>query len=332
MPFTPPIFREYNLSMISELPDLKQIEAYCAVMTSGSMSGGAKLLGRSPSMVTRLIQDLEEALGFTLFHRNGPRIAATDQGVRFYREAQKLLGSIHRLQENTRSIAHNAESSLLIAGTPALVGGLLPRAIGRLPAALLPNRLHIQSASAQEVIHMVARKEAELGVVSFPFNNSGVKLAWVGQADCLAAVSVHDPLARCNEIDVKDLSGRRFLTMGDPFRIRSRIERALSDASVVPSGVMDSNMAMVMFNLVGQGLGVAILDPVTATTFNHPDIVVKPINVSISYLFAVITSEGTVSHSVLELCDILKQESAAMLPAFHVYDEDAVDFNDHEGT
>ncbi|WP_151892011.1 helix-turn-helix domain-containing protein [Komagataeibacter nataicola] len=60
--------------MDTALPDLRQLEAFCAVMATGSMTGGARLVGRSQSMVTRMNAGLEAGLGFTLFHRNGPRI------------------------------------------------------------------------------------------------------------------------------------------------------------------------------------------------------------------------------------------------------------------
>lgn len=322
-PFTLTRLQDYPRAMTDEFPDLRQIEAFCAVMTAGSMTGGAKLLGRSQSMVTRLIRDLEISVGFPLFHRNGPRITPTDQGVRFYREAQGLLGSLNRLQENVRAIARNAESSLVVAATPALAAGLLARGIGCMSDHALPGRLHVQSASAQEVVHMVARKEAEFGLVSFPFNNPGVDLAWVGEADCVAAIHRDDPLASHDVIDIASLSGRRMLTMADPFRIRSRIEYALSNAGVEPAAIVDSNMAMVMFTLASRGLGVAILDPVTARTFLHPDLVVRPVNVGIPYFFSAVTpGGGAMSSTVAELSRILRREAPEMMPGLRLHDDD----------
>ncbi|WP_083824318.1 LysR family transcriptional regulator [Komagataeibacter rhaeticus] len=325
------LFPVYPLPMVADVPDLRQIEAYCAVMTSGSMTGGARLLGRSQSMITRLIQDLEISLGFALFHRSGPRITATDQGIRFHREAQILLGTVNRLQENARAIARNAESSLLVAGTFALAAGLYPRAIGRLPGALLPGTLHVQSASAQEVIHMVARKEANLGIVSFPFNNLGVELAWIGEADCVMALSAHDELAAYETIDIASLSGRRILTMADPFRIRSRIERALAQSNVIPAGITDSNMAIILFRLACEGLGVAILDPVTARSHKDPGIVIRPLNVRIPYFFSVVTPGGVASSAgINELTSLLRQEAQAMLPDVRFHDGDSTILPDGE--
>uniref|UniRef100_UPI003100ADF6 helix-turn-helix domain-containing protein n=1 Tax=Neorhizobium sp. EC2-8 TaxID=3129230 RepID=UPI003100ADF6 len=66
--------------MPAEYLDTKQLEAFIAVMSIGSMTGAAKALGKSQPVITRLIQDLEHDLGFSVLHRNGPRIAPTEQG------------------------------------------------------------------------------------------------------------------------------------------------------------------------------------------------------------------------------------------------------------
>jgi len=60
--------------------DARQLEAFVAVMSIGSMTGVAHALRKSQPVVTRLIQDLESELGFPVLHRNGPRIAPTEEG------------------------------------------------------------------------------------------------------------------------------------------------------------------------------------------------------------------------------------------------------------
>lgn len=50
--------------------DYRQLEAFSAVMTVGSITGAGQMLNRSQPAVTRLIRDLEDELGFQLFERN----------------------------------------------------------------------------------------------------------------------------------------------------------------------------------------------------------------------------------------------------------------------
>lgn len=49
--------------MIPDYLDTRQLEAFVAVVSIGSMTGAAKALGKSQSVMTRLIQDLEKEIG-----------------------------------------------------------------------------------------------------------------------------------------------------------------------------------------------------------------------------------------------------------------------------
>lgn len=49
--------------------NLKQLEAFKAIMSTGSTIGAATRMGLSQSAVSRLLSQLEEALGFALFLR-----------------------------------------------------------------------------------------------------------------------------------------------------------------------------------------------------------------------------------------------------------------------
>lgn len=45
--------------------EIRQLEAFAAVMTSGRVTGAARLLDRSQPTVTRLVQELEAEIGDT---------------------------------------------------------------------------------------------------------------------------------------------------------------------------------------------------------------------------------------------------------------------------
>lgn len=85
--------------------EIRELEVFLAVMSAGSITGAARLLDRSQSQVTRLIQDLETSLGFALFDRNGPRITPSDKGIAFHAEAERFLSGIGHLRERAKTIA-----------------------------------------------------------------------------------------------------------------------------------------------------------------------------------------------------------------------------------
>ena len=58
---------------------MRQVEAFRAVMMSGGITAAATMLNISQPSVSRLIADMERAVGFRLFDRRGARVHPTAQ-------------------------------------------------------------------------------------------------------------------------------------------------------------------------------------------------------------------------------------------------------------
>ncbi|HET6159280.1 MAG TPA: LysR substrate-binding domain-containing protein [Dongiaceae bacterium] len=67
--------------MSKRLPSLESLRFVEACVRHGSFTRAAAELGVTPTAVSLRIRDLEAELGAELFHRSGPRIAATEAGA-----------------------------------------------------------------------------------------------------------------------------------------------------------------------------------------------------------------------------------------------------------
>lgn len=143
--------------------DLRQLEAFAAIMSAGSITGAARLLGRSQPALTRLIQDLEVSLGFSLLHRSGPRVTTTEQGLRFYQEVEPVLAWLRQLRERADAIAADKPRSLSIASIASFSVGMLPAALRRLGLANLPGQVYIRTAIAEQVVQDIATQVSQIG-------------------------------------------------------------------------------------------------------------------------------------------------------------------------
>src|SRR5579862_5031537 len=111
--------------------ELRQLEAFAAVITTGSVTAAGRLLGRSQPAITRLIQELEAEVGYPLFTRNGPRVTPTEQGILLYEEVEHVLAGLHQIEKRADEIARGESRPLRIAATSALAAGLVPVALAR---------------------------------------------------------------------------------------------------------------------------------------------------------------------------------------------------------
>lgn len=308
------------MRFMDDLPDIRQLEAFAAVMSAGSITGAARLTGRSQPAVTRLVQELEAALGYKLLERSGPRIAPTEEGVRFHQEAERVLVSLQQLRARAAAIGDGAPGPIEIAAISALAAGLVPAALARLPAEL-PAEIHLHSLSAEQVAQAVLSRRAELGLASLPVDHPGLETHWVGEAPCVAVLPEGDPLAEAETVRLATLAGRRLLTVANPFRLRRRVEQALARAGVRPEGVIAMNASLTALVAVRAGLGLAVVEPVTAYGVPLSGVVVRRLDVSIPFLWGVVTPIGRPpAPLVARLIDGLRAAAAALLPGFRQRD------------
>ena len=71
--------------------DFVALEIFCAVAAEGSVTRAAQRLQRVQSNVTTRVRQLEDAVGCTLFLREGKRMALTPEGQTLLAYAQRLL-------------------------------------------------------------------------------------------------------------------------------------------------------------------------------------------------------------------------------------------------
>ncbi|MEJ1120780.1 LysR family transcriptional regulator [Phyllobacterium sp. CCNWLW109] len=299
--------------MHSRLFDIRQLEAFAAVMSAGSVTGAARLLGRSQPAVSRLIQDLEADLGYALLHRSGPRITPTSRGLQFHAEVERHLASLTHIRERANAIGLDEPISLTIAATPSLAAGVLPRALAAVSPDLIPRHLHIQALAAENVVQAVLARSADFGIASLPLEHPGLDVHWIADAPCVVALAVDDPLAGNDVVRLADLAERRIITLANPFRLRHRIDEALARAGVAPQRIIDVNSSMTALTMVRVGLGVALVEPATVVGVPLEGIVMRTLDQTIPFLFGAISPAAhPLSPTVAAVIDAARAVALAM--------------------
>lgn len=302
--------------------EIRQLEAFAAVMSTGSVTAAGTMLGRSQPAISRLLQELEAELGYALFTRTGPRVTPTEQGFLLHEEVEHALVGLRQLGSRAKEIARGAERPLHVVATSALSAGLLPAALNHMNTHT-PLNPHIQfrSASPEDVVRAVLCGRAQLGASSLPIEHRGLHVHWIGQAACVAALPADDPACRQDVVSLSSLSGRRFITMANPYRLRGRLDQALLKQNTKTAGIIETNSSLNALAAVRAGLGVGVVEPVTAYGALLPGVAIRPLDIDIPFLFGVVTPQSKpVPPAVKKLIDALVHAAGELLPGFILHD------------
>lgn len=294
--------------------DIRQLEAFVAVMTIGSITGAAKLLERSQPAITRQIQELEAHLGGALLHRNGPKVSPTQLGYVLYEEAERIVNGVRRIQQHAQRASEVATPPLLISATPALSLGLVTPALAQCHAALAVSKIELLSMRPENVVSDVLHGMADIGVCSLPLDHQQITVHWVAEVPCKAVVRADHALAALDVIPLQALAQERVIGMHNPHRLKQHIDAALrgADAPGLQAGI-ETNSSINAQALVRAGLGVAILDPMTLLGAPVQGLVYRDLDVQIPFHFGAISAQGKApSASALILLEALRLTAASL--------------------
>ena len=88
--------------------NLRQVEAFRAVMLTGQMTTAAELMSVTQPAVSRLIRDFEHATRLRLFVRRGNQITPTQEAVTLWKEVDRAFIGLSRIATVADEIARQA--------------------------------------------------------------------------------------------------------------------------------------------------------------------------------------------------------------------------------
>ncbi|WP_207209827.1 LysR family transcriptional regulator [Tropicimonas sp. IMCC6043] len=300
--------------------DVRAMEVFEAAMACGSMTAAARQIGIGQPAVTRLVKDLEAEVGFQLFQRNGPRISPTDQGLRFYEEVQRVLSNMRQIRERATAIREDCEPSIDIAATPTMSGGLLSPALARMPVRL-PHFVNAQTMDAEHVVRALRNRTADFGMSAFPLEHAGLKAHVICEARVVAVLPADHPLAARDVYSLSEMSGQRLVTVGNAFRLRRSISAALRAEGVEVTSEFSTNSSLNAVMAARSGLGVALVDPVTAFGIPVEGVAVLPIDHPIPFAWGLLSpSDRVLNKTLSSFVESFRDASAAVVPGCTFHD------------
>jgi DNA-binding transcriptional LysR family regulator len=262
---------------IPMLLNLRQIEVFRAVMTTGSISGAAKLLFVSQPAVSRLLAHTEQRLGFSLFERIKGRLYPTPEARQLFREVEHVYAGVRRVGELATELAERRSGVLHIVSSPSMGHMLIPLAIAAFRAAHPDVKLSFQSLAYRPLTQMLLDNSAEIGVVTQAVSHPNLAAHPIGQARLVCICPQNHPLASLPALSVGDLSPYPLISYGPDTPLGALIEQMYQESGEPRRLAMEVSSPQNACSLVQAGAGVAIVDEFSVRSRAPGEFAVRPI-------------------------------------------------------
>lgn len=282
--------------------NLRQVEAFRAVMKTGQMTVAAELMSITQPAVSRLIKDFERATMLKLFERRGNQITPTQEAVTLMKEVERAYIGLSRIAHVAEEISRQSAGRLRIAAMPALGNGILPRFL----ADFLRDKPNVQASlnglPSSMVIEAVASGQADIGYADGPLERPGFSIE-TRSYRAVVAMPFHHPLAQKTLIEPADLAYERMITLEPGTIFAMRVEVAL--AGIPRSSSIETRLSHTALNLVAADAGITIIDPTSASEFKDRGVVIRPFSMFIEAGFLVLEPDDKTASA---LSQTFKQE------------------------
>ncbi|TKW68219.1 MAG: LysR family transcriptional regulator [Paracoccus denitrificans] len=257
--------------------NLRQVDVFRAVMKFETVTAAAAALGSSQPTVTREILRLESTVGFTLFERRRQRLHPTARALKLYHAIEQAYAGLDHINTSLHRMRAADGEILQISTLPTFAQSLLPQAVCRLQREAPGVAVEIDSGDPRNQ-SPISGFNFDLGLIEGEYNDPTTEVIHIGTFQQVCLIPLGHPLAaQHGPLTLQDFDGHAFVSLGpnDPYRIV--IDRMFQDAGVsrrIPVIIQSANAACEM---VVQGLGVTIVNPLTAMSHAGERAILRPL-------------------------------------------------------
>ncbi|HTK01804.1 MAG TPA: LysR substrate-binding domain-containing protein [Bordetella sp.] len=249
--------------------NLRQIEAFKAVIEHGTVSQAAMVLGVSQPAVSKLLAHLEADTGLRLFDRVRGKLAATPHGMRLYEEIDRIFTGLRQVEQAVDSIRRDEQRTLFVGVLPALSGSFIRRVTMNFLRHHPDVRVNIQTRGSQFLADWLATRQIDVALVGSRVDNPYIDREPMFQHPLVCALPVNHELTRKRVIRPRDLSGLPFIAFGADTQTSQLAQAAFAQANARLNIVLDTNTAPSVCEFVAAGLGVSLIHPLFADGFQN---------------------------------------------------------------
>ncbi|MGO4741011.1 LysR family transcriptional regulator [Bosea sp. 2KB_26] len=263
--------------------NIRQIEAFKAIMELGSFTRAGERLGLSQPAVSKLVLLLERKCGFGLFHRQRNGVIPTAEAQMLYAEVERVFLGVDSIQAHARAIQRLDYGEIRLVAFPSLATRILPPILAEFLEARPGLRIEMSSRNSWLLVERIATQAVDVGFGMFAADRPGVRFEKLCTMRAVCALPPGHRLAGLDVVHATDLTGERFVGMVEEDRAQLQVDKAFAETGARPNTVLTAQLTEACCSFVAAGVGVSVVDPLSTEGFASGQLVVRPFRPAVDY-------------------------------------------------
>lgn len=271
--------------------EFRHLEAFRAIMRSGTATGAGAMLGVSQPAVSRLLSQTEVLVGFPLFERLHGRLVPTATAQALYEETERIFTGIEEIAALTERLRIQSPRRVVIASLPTMTLSVLPGAVMAWRKAGRRETLSIHSRTAGGVLGLVASRQADIGIAVGVPAIPGVRSTPLARTRAWCVMAPGHGLAARSVVRAADLDGQSFIALSREEGRQALIDQALRGTGARVVETVECRMTAGAVGMVAAGVGVTIADAFSISVYLERGLVLRPFEPAVTFEYRLIWPE-----------------------------------------
>jgi len=246
------------INYLDRCVEIPQVEAFLAVGTFGGFRRAAEALRVTQPAVSARIRALEESLGVTLFDRGKGGLALSAAGRALRPHAEQLLRAVALARQAVHDLSSASAGAIQIAAALSICTYLLPDVLKRFQAAHGAVMITVRSGNSKEVLEMVLRGEAELGLAR-SVHHPGVETVSLRDDPLIPVERAASRRARGRRARLEEVADRPLIFFDRGSSDWTLTHGLFRRAGLVPNVTLEVETIETAKRMVERGMGLAFL-------------------------------------------------------------------------
>ncbi|WP_298720234.1 LysR substrate-binding domain-containing protein [uncultured Ferrovibrio sp.] len=257
--------------------NLRQIEVFRAVMSTGSISGASKVLHVSQPAVSRLLSYTETRVGFPLFERIKGRLYATPEAKRLFREVDHVYLGVQRVNEVAHSLAERRQGVLHVVSSPSIGHVLIPQAIAQLCQQFTDAKVTFNFLNYAPLRDRLLNHQADIGVISTPIDHPNLETKPLGESTVCCVCPADHPLTQKAMLSLADLADYPLISYDRETPYGRMVTQMYNEAGLPLKSTIEVGSPQSACALVQAGAGIALVDEFSLHNWPNGQLMARPV-------------------------------------------------------
>lgn len=297
--------------------NLRHIEVFHAVYVNGSVSAASRALNVSQPSVSNVLRHAETRLGFPLFKRAKGRLVPTDDAHALFQEVAEIYNRVGSLKQTAKNLSHASDGIIRMSVLPGFGLGIAPLAVAEFRRKHPKVGFDIQTLHHADIPRLLQERHCDIAIGYDAPGLEKLEYREIARSELVLLYRRSELPNAPARLPLSILEGRDFVSLAHSGPLGALFSREVARLNLDITESVTISTMYVAANLVRQGVGVAVVDDITARACVGEDLDYRPLDPALSFgVYCISLTDRPPSRLTLSFIELLSSMTrGAALPA-----------------